>query len=111
MSNIPGSAHPAFSFGVITIVGGVLGYVRKGSKPSLGAGIVCGSLLIAGGVMISGDSQYSGHSLAAGTSAVMTLGMGQRLIKSGKFMPAGVVSILAAASTGYHTMKALEWKS
>lgn len=111
MSNIPGSAHPAFSFGAITIVGGVLGYVRKGSKPSLGAGIVCGSLLIASGVMISGDSQYVGHSLAAGTSAVMTLGMGQRLLKTGKFMPAGVVSVLAAASMGYHTMKALEWKS
>mmetsp|Transcript_4121 Transcript_4121/g.9161 ORF Transcript_4121/g.9161 Transcript_4121/m.9161 type:complete len:112 (+) Transcript_4121:87-422(+) len=110
MSGIPGSAHPAFGFGAITIVGGVLGYVRKGSKPSLGAGVVCGGLLIASGVMISGDSQYSGHSLAAGTSALMTLGMGQRFLKTGKFMPAGMVSVLAALSSGYHVKKALEWK-
>ncbi|KAL7531414.1 hypothetical protein ACHAWF_003761 [Thalassiosira exigua] len=110
MSSIPGSAHPAFGFGAITIAGGLLGYVRKGSKPSLGAGIVCGGLLVASGVMISGDSQYAGHSLAAGTSALMTLGMGHRLLKTGKFMPAGVVSVLAAASMGYHVKKAIEWK-
>ena len=60
--------------------------------------------------MISGESQYGGHSLAAGTSALMTLGMGQRLLKTGKFMPAGLVSVLAAASMGYHVKKALEWK-
>lgn len=62
------------------------------------------------GVMIAGDSQYSGHSLAAGTSALMTLGMGQRLMKTGKFMPAGLVSVLAGISCAYHVNKALEWK-
>lgn len=61
-------------------------------------------------MMISGDSQYNGHSLAAGTSALMTLGMGQRFFKTGKFMPAGIVSVLAAASMGFHVKKALEWK-
>ena len=86
---IPGSAHPAFGFGAVTIAGGVLGFVRKGSRPSLIAGVTCGSLLIASGMMISGESQYSGHSLAAGTSAAMTLAMGSRLMKTGKFMPAG----------------------
>ena len=41
---IPGSAHPAFGFGAVTIAGGVLGFIRKGSKPSLIAGksaLVC----------------------------------------------------------------------
>ncbi|KAL9191245.1 hypothetical protein ACHAXT_000951 [Thalassiosira profunda] len=110
MSNIPGAAHPAFSFGALTIGGGILGYARKGSKPSLYAGVVCGSLLIASGAMISGDSQYGGHSLAAGTSALMAAGMGHRFVKTSKFMPAGLVSVLAAASLAFHTKKALEWK-
>lgn len=48
--------------------------------------------------MISGDQQYTGHTLAMGTSAIMTLAMGSRLIKTGKFMPAGLVSILAMAT-------------
>mmetsp|Transcript_31291 Transcript_31291/g.65427 ORF Transcript_31291/g.65427 Transcript_31291/m.65427 type:complete len:111 (+) Transcript_31291:195-527(+) len=106
----PGSAHPAFGLGALTIAGGIVGYVRKGSKPSLGAGILCGGLLIGSGVMISGDSQYSGHSLAAATSGLMTLGMGHRFFKTGKFMPAGLVSALGAVSLAYHFKKALEWK-
>ncbi len=71
-----------------------------------------GGLLVASRMMISsnGDLQFGGNSLAAGDSALMTLGMGHRLLKTGKFMPAGVVSVLSAASMGYHTMKALEWK-
>ena len=109
MSNISGSAHPAFSFGAVTIAGGLAGYLRKGSKASLGAGVVCGSLLIGSGLMISRESQFGGHSLAAGTSALMVLGMGQRFFKSGKFMPAGIVATLAAASSAYHVKKALEW--
>jgi uncharacterized membrane protein (UPF0136 family) len=92
MSNIPGSAHPALGLGAMTIAGGILGYVRKGSKASLGAGLVCGSLLIGSGAMIAGESQFQGHSLAAGTSALMAIGMGQRFMKTSKFMPAGLVS-------------------
>ena len=71
---------------------------------------MCGGLLIASGVMISGDSQYSGHSLAAGTSGLMVLGMGQRFMKTSKFMPAGLVSMMGAVSLAYHVNKALEWK-
>ena len=106
----PGSAHPAFGLGALTLVGGIAGYIRKGSKASLGAGVLCGGVLLASGVMISGDSQYSGHSVAAATSGLMTLGMGQRFFKTGKFMPAGLVSVLGAASLGFHVNKALEWK-
>ncbi len=106
----PGSAHPAFGLGALTLAGGIAGYIRKNSKASLGAGVVCGSLLIASGVMISGDSQYGGHSLAAGTSGLMALGMGHRFFKTGKFMPSGLVGVLGAASLAYHVNKALEWK-
>lgn len=110
MGSIPGSAHPAFGFGALTIVGGMVGYLKKGSKASLGAGVFCGGLLVGSGLMISGESQYGGHSLAAGTSTLMVFGMGQRFMKTGKFFPAGIVATLAAASSAYHVKKALEWK-
>uniref|UniRef100_A0A7S2EKC3 Transmembrane protein 14C n=1 Tax=Trieres chinensis TaxID=1514140 RepID=A0A7S2EKC3_TRICV len=106
----PGSAHPAFGLGGLTILGGAVGYFRKGSKASLGAGLAFGSILIGSGVMISGEKQFEGHSLAAGASGLMALGMGQRFVQSGKFMPSGLVAALGAASLAYHTGKALEWK-
>mmetsp|Transcript_6150 Transcript_6150/g.8896 ORF Transcript_6150/g.8896 Transcript_6150/m.8896 type:complete len:112 (+) Transcript_6150:135-470(+) len=110
MSKIPGSAHAALSFGGLTILGGAYGYFRKGSKASLGAGGLCGGLLILSGVMISGDSQFEGHALAACTSGMMGVGLGQRFVKSGKFMPSGLVAFLGLASASYHVKKAMEWK-
>mmetsp|Transcript_20091 Transcript_20091/g.24755 ORF Transcript_20091/g.24755 Transcript_20091/m.24755 type:complete len:111 (-) Transcript_20091:85-417(-) len=107
----PGSAHPAFGLGGLTILGGVAGYLKKGSKASLGAGVVCGSLLIGSGILISGENQYEGHLLASGTSSLMSLGMGQRFMKTGKVMPAGIVAALGAVSCAYHVKKTLEWSS
>ncbi len=105
----PGSAHPAFGLGALTILGGAVGYMKKGSKASLGAGVVCGSLLIGSGMLISGEHQYEGHMLASGTSGLMALGMGQRFMKTGKFMPAGIVAALGAVSCAYHAKKTIEW--
>jgi uncharacterized membrane protein (UPF0136 family) len=105
----PGSAHPAFGLGALTMLGGAVGYFKKGSKASLGAGVVCGGLLIGSGVMISGENQYNGHLLASGTSSLMALGMGSRYLKTGKVMPAGVVAAMGIVSCAYHAKKALEW--
>lgn len=107
----PGSAHPAFGLGALTIAGGAMGYMKKGSKASLGAGVFFGSLLIGSGVLISGEHQYEGHLLASGTSSLMAVGMGQRFVKSSKFMPAGLVAVLGAISCAYHVKKTMEWSS
>jgi uncharacterized membrane protein (UPF0136 family) len=40
----------------------------------------------------------------------MAAGMGHRFVKTGKIMPAGLVSVLSVASLAYHVNKALEWK-
>mmetsp|Transcript_785 Transcript_785/g.1269 ORF Transcript_785/g.1269 Transcript_785/m.1269 type:complete len:110 (-) Transcript_785:98-427(-) len=106
----PGSSHPAFSLGGLTIVGGAVGYFKKGSKTSLGAGLICGSLLIGSGILISGEHQYEGHFLATVTSGLMSAGMGQRYLKTGKVMPAGIVAAATAVSMAFHAKKALEWK-
>mmetsp|Transcript_16420 Transcript_16420/g.23364 ORF Transcript_16420/g.23364 Transcript_16420/m.23364 type:complete len:111 (-) Transcript_16420:263-595(-) len=105
----PGSAHPAFGLGGLVLTGGMVGYMKKGSKASLGAGIVCGSLLIGSGVLISRENQYEGHILASTTSGIMALGMGHRFVKTAKFMPAGIVASIGALSMAYHAKKAIEW--
>lgn len=111
MSKIPGSAHVNLSLGGLVIVGGAMGYVRKGSKMSLVAGVTVGSLLLGSGYLIgfSDDQQYQGHVLAAATSGILALSMGQRYFKTSKFMPAGLVATLGAAACAYNIHKAREW--
>ena len=78
-------------------VGGAVGYLKKGSVPSLVAGLTFGGLLIGSGIMISQGESFKGHALASGVTGLMTLAMGQRFLSTGKFMPAGMVATLGAA--------------
>jgi uncharacterized membrane protein (UPF0136 family) len=109
MSGIPGSAHMNFSLGGLVAVGGAIGFFKKGSKISLLAGLTFGGLLVGSGLLIVKDKHYEGHALAAATSGIMALGMGQRFLKTGKFMPAGIVASLGVAACAYNVKKALEW--
>ena len=110
MSNIPGSAHANLSLGVLVMLGGIAGFLRKGSKASLVAGLSMGSLLLGSGYMIAKTDQiYEGHLLAGGTSGVMALAMGQRYLSTSKFMPAGMVAVLGAAACAYNLHKSQEW--
>jgi len=96
--------------GTLVVLGGAVGYFKKGSKASLLAGGVMGSLLLTSGYMIAKtDSVYEGHLLGTATSGVMALAMGQRFLKSGKFMPGGVVAVLGAAACAYNAHKSREW--
>ncbi|CAB9502398.1 Transmembrane proteins 14C [Seminavis robusta] len=110
MAGIPGSAHLNLSLGGLVMLGGAMGYVKKGSAPSLVAGVAFGSMLIGSGYIIAKtDSQYEGHALATGASGIMALGMAQRYMKTGKMMPAGIVAILGAAACAYNAKKSMEW--
>lgn len=111
MSKIPGSAHLNLSLGGLVLVGGAYGYLKKGSTISLLAGVGVGSLLIGSGYMIAKtDKQYEGHLLATATTGLLALTMGHRyLIVGAKFMPAGMVAILGAASCAYNASKSMEW--
>lgn len=109
MSKIPGSAHLNFTLGGIVVVGGALGYFRKGSMMSLVGGLAVGSFLLGSGHLIASDREYEGHQLATGTSGILAAGMGQRFVKTGKFMPAGLVAALGVGAAAYNYKKAKEW--
>jgi uncharacterized membrane protein (UPF0136 family) len=110
MGKIPGSAHVNLSLGGLVLVGGAYGYLKKGSAPSLVAGLTIGSLLMGSGYLIAAtDHIYEAHCLATATSGVMALAMGGRFVSTGKFMPAGLVATLGAIGCAYNLNKALEW--
>jgi uncharacterized membrane protein (UPF0136 family) len=63
-----------------------------GSIPSLGAGLLFGSILCYGAYQTSQNP--NNFMLMLGTSAALGGLMGYRFYNSGKFMPAGLVTIL-----------------
>lgn len=75
--------------------GGLVGFFKAGSKPSLVAGIVFGSLLGYGTYLTSIDPDK--YYVTLGTSSVLASVMGYRFAKNGKFMPAGLVCAFSLA--------------
>lgn len=108
--SIPGSAHLNLTLGGLVVLGGVIGYVKKGSKASLMAGVGAGSLLLGTGYMIAyTDKIFEAHVLGTTSSGMLALAMGQRFLSSGKFMPSGLVAVIGAAGCAYNLKKAMEW--
>merc|ERR1719223_2154024 len=52
-------------------------------------------------MLIVEDKHYEGHGLALSSSAVMSLSMGARYIKTGS-KPAGAIAALGTLSVAYH---------
>lgn len=73
-------------------MGGTIGYLKKGSKASLIAGLTVGSLMLGSSYLIAKtDRVFEGHALATATSGLLAMAMGQRYMQAGKFMPSGMV--------------------
>ena len=84
---------------VLMAVGGVMGYVTAKSVWSLVSGIVSGVLLAFALVLVRSQPK-AGFGLAAGVAAALVLVFGERLMKTHRVMPSGMlllVSLLAAA--------------
>ena len=83
-----------FLFGVLTIAGGIVGYVKAGSVASVIAGSITGVLLLVAAFLLP---QHRGVGLA--TALVISLVLaGQfvpKFLQTGRAMPAGMMSILS----------------
>ncbi|XP_062841674.1 transmembrane protein 14C [Trichomycterus rosablanca] len=90
-----------YGYAALIASGGVMGYVKAGSVPSMAAGLLFGGLAGFGAYQISQNPRNIWVSLA--TSGTLAGIMGVRFYSSGKFMPAGIVagaSILMLAKLG-----------
>jgi uncharacterized membrane protein (UPF0136 family) len=81
-------------FGVLTIAGGIMGYVKAGSTISMVAGSITGVLLIVAGIVLP-EHQALGLGLGFIVSLLLAGQFIPRLIRTGRVMPAGVMSILS----------------
>ncbi|XP_027862654.1 transmembrane protein 14A [Xiphophorus couchianus] len=82
-----------FGYAAAIIFGGFMGYKRKGSVMSLIAGLVFGGLSAYGAYNVSNDPKDILVLLAS--SGLLAVIMGMRYKKSGKLMPAGIMTGLS----------------
>ena len=79
-------------YGILAIVGGIIGYKKAQSKVSLVSGSVSGALLVVCSIA-SFLGQNWGLILGAIVAAVLVIVFVVRLLKTKKFMPAGLMII------------------
>jgi uncharacterized membrane protein (UPF0136 family) len=80
----------AIAYGVLAVVGGILGYTKAGSKMSLISGSVSGVLLILSGLLMR-TIGIKGLILATVVTGILLVVFAVRLANTRKFMPAGLM--------------------
>ncbi|XP_052776913.1 transmembrane protein 14C-like [Mya arenaria] len=94
-----------FGYAMTVAAGGVIGYVKSASLPSLAAGLAFGSIAAVGAYQTTQNPADVKVSLA--NSGTLMCMMGYRFFNSGKFMPAGLIaalSLLMVMKSGYKMM-------
>jgi uncharacterized membrane protein (UPF0136 family) len=82
-------------FGLLTIVGGVIGFVKAGSTPSLVAGSISGIALLVAAFLLPGNVVL-GLIIAGVVSLLLAGRFIPNFMQTGKIMPAGLMAILSA---------------
>ncbi len=95
MESMIGAAKIYFIiFGLLTIVGGIIGYASKGSVPSIIAGSIAGVLLLLSAFLFP-NHLVAGLAVALIVSLLLAGQFVPKFIQTGKAMPAGMMSILS----------------
>jgi uncharacterized membrane protein (UPF0136 family) len=88
------TAAVAMVYGLLVLAGGLMGYRKARSLPSLIAGLAFGSASVVSGLYLW-HGERMGLTAAVVLAATLLVLMGIRFAKSRKFMPAGLVAILS----------------
>ena len=81
-------------FGVLTIAGGIVGYVKAGSAVSIIAGSITGVLLLVAAFLLA-QHREAGLGTALVISLLLAVQFVPKFLQTGRVMPAGMMSILS----------------
>src|SRR5437764_15412895 len=82
-----------FIFGALTIIGGIIGYVKAGSHASIIAGSITGVLLLVAGFILP-EHRAAGLVTAFIGSLLLAAHFAPKFIRTGTVMPAVLMSLL-----------------
>ena len=83
-----------FIYGLVSIIGGLIGYFQAGSKASLISGSISGILILISSYLINQGFMWA-FFLAGVITLALIVVFAIRLRKTGKFMPSGLMIILS----------------
>ncbi|KAH8556076.1 transmembrane proteins 14C-domain-containing protein [Umbelopsis sp. PMI_123] len=105
------SHHTALTMAALCAVGGVAGFAKTRSTPSLVAGLGVASLYGGAAYLLKENKDY-GAETAAVASLVLAGAMGPRAVKSGFRKPVPVALTIASLAAGaYYANKVLEYRN
>jgi uncharacterized membrane protein (UPF0136 family) len=81
-------------FGVLTLAGGIMGYVKAGSVISIVTGVISGLLLVAAALLLP-QQLMAGLIIAAAVSVLLAAQFVPKFLRTGSAMPAGLMSALS----------------
>ena len=81
-------------FGILTIAGGIIGYVKAASVPSIIAGGITGILLLVAAFLLP-EHRAAGLATAFIVSLLLGAQFVPKFLRTGRVMPAGMMSILS----------------
>lgn len=82
------------AYGLLLTAGGIAGYAKTKSRPSLIAGVSTGAVLVYASQLMS-TSPSTAHMIVQVTCLLLTVTMGRRFLTTRKVMPAGLITILS----------------
>jgi len=86
-------------YALLIFAGGLIGYFKAGSAASLTAGLIFGALIGSAAVFMRLGYRWGGR-LALLYALVLTLFFAFRFLKTGAFMPAGLMALVSLAVAG-----------
>ena len=95
--NLSPPAIAIIVYGLFAVIGGAIGFIKSQSQVSLISGSLSGLGLIGSGI-IAANGQTWGRNSGIAIALLLTIIFSARLIKTKKFMPAGLM-IIGGVST------------
>lgn len=97
------------TYALIVFLGGIFGYVKAGSVPSLVMGVSFAAILGISAFIMSNGKKY-GFSIAFAATAILTAFFLYRFLVTYKFMPAGLMCLISVAVLCWLLTNWKKWK-